>query len=100
MIDKLKSIIEEYNNLSDLLSDPKTISDSKKFAKIAKKHKSLIPIVQTGKIYIDKTSQLKSSKEILSENDPELLELAQEEVKLLSHELHDLEKQLKKEEND
>ena len=95
MIDKLKSIIEEYNHLSELLSDPITIADSKKFAKIAKKHKSLILIVEKSNTYIDKTDQLESSKEMLNENDPELLELAQEEIALLSQDLDDLEKELK-----
>ena len=95
MIDKLKSIIEEYNNLSELLSDPMTIADSKKFAKIAKKHKSLTPIVEKGTIYIDKSNQLESSKEMLNEDDVDLLELAQEEVTLLSKELDDLQTKLK-----
>ena len=87
MIDKLQSIIDEYNNLSELLSDMAIISNSKKFAKIAKKHKSLQPIVEKGTIYIDKINQLQSSKEMLNEDDPELLQLAREEVELLSLEL-------------
>ena len=95
MIDKLQSIIDEYNNLSDLLSDASTMSDSKKFAKIAKKHKSLMPIVEKGIIYIDKAAQLASSKEMLNEDDLDIIELAREEVNLLLKELDELEKKLK-----
>ena len=36
MTNMIKSIIDKYNQLSDSLSDPDIISNSKKFAKIAK----------------------------------------------------------------
>ena len=45
MIDKLKSIIQTYDDLSESLSDPDIISNTKKFAKIAKEHNSLTEIV-------------------------------------------------------
>ena len=45
MIDKLQSIIDKYNELSDSLSDPDIISNTKKFAKIAKEHSGLNTIV-------------------------------------------------------
>ena len=56
MIDKLQSIIDKYNQLSGSLSDPEIISNSKKFAKIAKEHNSLIPIVEKAKIIISKSN--------------------------------------------
>ena len=78
MIDKLQSIINKYNELSDSLSDPNIISNTKKFAKIAKEHNSLNEIVEKSKIYIDKTTQLKSTQEILYSDDNELVSLAKD----------------------
>ncbi|MAQ43514.1 MAG: peptide chain release factor 1 [Candidatus Marinimicrobia bacterium] len=95
MIDKLQSIINQYNELSDSLSDPVIISDSKKFAKIAKEHNSLSPIVEKSTVYIDKINQLKSAKEILESEDSELALLAKEEISILSDEIDKLEQELK-----
>ena len=80
MIDKLKSIIQTYDDLSESLSDPDIISNTKKFAKIAKEHNSLTEIVNKSKIYIQKNSELDSSKEILNSDDIELASLAKEMV--------------------
>ena len=95
MIDKLQSIVDKYNELSDLLSDPDVISNSKKFAKIAKEHNSLNLIVEKAKIYIDKSTQLQSAKEILESEDAELVLLAKEEIDILSKDISDLEQELK-----
>ena len=95
MIDKLQSIIDKYNELSDLLSDPNIISNTKKFAKIAKEHSSLNTIVEKSKIYIDKTDELKSTQEILDSDDDELASLAKEELSILSKDIADLEQDLK-----
>jgi len=95
MIDKLQSIIDKYNELSESLADPVIISDSKKFAKIAKEHNSISLIVDKSKIYIDKNNQLQSAKEILDSEDSELIVLAKEEISILSDEIADLEQELK-----
>ena len=93
MIDKLKSIIDKYNQLSDSLSDPDIISNSKKFAKIAKEHNSLTPIVEKSKIYIDKNTELKSAQEILDSEEEELAVLAKEEISILSKDITGLEEE-------
>ena len=95
MIDKLKSLLEKYHHLSDSLSDPSIISDSKKFAKIAKEHNSLNEIAVKADIYIKKTNDLLSAKDILNGNDEELVELAKEEVFHLSKDIDLLEQELK-----
>ena len=76
MIDKLESIIEKYNSLSDSLSDPDVISNTKKFAKIAKEHNSLTEIVEKAKIYIDVSQQLTSANEMLDSEEEEFVLLS------------------------
>jgi len=95
MIDKLKSIIKKYDELSESLSDPIIISNQKKFAKIAKEHNSLTPIVEKSNIYITKSDQLVSAEEILNSEEDDLVILAKEEIVILSKELTDLEQELK-----
>jgi peptide chain release factor 1 len=95
MIDKLESIIEKYNSLSDSLSDPDVISNTKKFAKIAKEHNSLTEIVEKAKIYIDVSQQLTSANEMLDSEEEEFVLLAREEISILKVEIENLEKELK-----
>ena len=95
MIDKLKSIIDKYNQLSASLSDLSIISNPKQLAKIAKEHNSLTSIVEQSKIYIQKQTDLQSAKEILEGDDEELIPLAKEEISILSTELIKLEEKLK-----
>ena len=95
MIDKLKSIIKKYNELSESLSDPIIISNPKQFAKIAKEHSSLTTIVEKSNIYITKSDQLVSAEEILNSEEEDLVDLAKEEIAILSKELTDLELELK-----
>ena len=95
MIDKLKSIIETYDKLSESLSNPEIIANTKKFAKIAKEHKSLTKIVEASKIYIQKNQELESSKDILSSDDSEMVLLAKEEILSLSKDIEEVEQKLK-----
>ena len=82
MIDKLEAIINTFDDLSKSLSDPEVISNSKKFAKIAKEHNSLTEIVEKAKEYISKTKQLSSANDMLDGDDEELVELAKDTVVL------------------
>jgi len=95
MIEKLKSIISTYDQLSESLSDPTIISDIKNFASIAKEHKSLVKIVEKSKIYIDIIDQRKSAKEMLDGDDGELILLAKDEIDVLNKDIEILEKELK-----
>ena len=95
MIDKLEAIINTFDDLSKSLSDPEVISNSKKFAKIAKEHNSLTEIVEKAKDYISKTNQLSSAHEMLDGDDDELVEMAREEVSILKSDLESLEQELK-----
>ena len=95
MIEKLKSIISTYDELSESLSNPTVISNSKKFAKIAKEHNSLTEIVEKAKVYINVMNQLVSAEEMLDGDDDELVLLAKEEILVLKNEIENLEKELK-----
>jgi peptide chain release factor 1 len=95
MIEKLKSIISTYDELSESLSNPTVISNSKKFAKIAKEHNSLTEIVEKAKVYINAMNQLVSAEEMLDGDDDELVLLAKEEILVLKNEIENLEKELK-----
>ena len=95
MIDKLKTIIDRYNELADLMSQPDSIKDMKNFTKLAQEHSSLTDLVVESKKYINIYSQISEDEEILNGDDPELKELVKEELSDLKSNLSNLENKLK-----
>ena len=51
MFDQLDSFIIRYDELSELLSDPEVIGDTKRFMELTKEEANLRPKVETFKRY-------------------------------------------------
>ena len=62
MFDKLKTVEKRYNDLNELLSDPKVISQQSEFQKYAKEQAELMPIVNRFKDLQKFAQQLEESK--------------------------------------
>ena len=95
MKNKLESIIYRYNTIEKLMADQEILSNPEKLKEIAKEHKQLEPIVITGKEYIKVLDQIVDSELIIEEDEPELKELAVEELALNKQRKIKLEKDLK-----
>ena len=54
MIDKLKEIIDKYNNLGEQLSQPDIISNMPLYKKISQEYSGLKEKVEVSEIYINK----------------------------------------------
>ena len=95
MKDKLKSIIDRYNTIEKLMADQEVLSKPKKLKEIAKEYKQLEPIIITGKEYIKVLDQIVDSELIIEENEPDLKQLAEEDLALNKQRKIKLEKELK-----
>jgi len=95
VINKLKTIINRHNELANLMSQPDSMQDMKKFTKLAQEHSSLTDLVEESKKYINLFNQIKEDEEILNGDDPELKELVKEEISELRLNLTNLENKLK-----
>ncbi|CAD7841405.1 MAG: Peptide chain release factor 1 [Olavius algarvensis Delta 4 endosymbiont] len=95
MIDKLKSIEKRFLELEGLLSNPDIIKDRKAYQAYSREHADLNPVVTAYREYADVLTELESSQELLKDNDPDIKELAREEVARLSVEQERLESELK-----
>ena len=81
MFNKLKTVEKRYHDLNELLSDPKTIAKQSEFQKYAKEQSDLTPIVNRFQDLQKYVKQLEESKKILEEEkDPEMLEMAEEDL--------------------
>tara|TARA_B100001175_G_scaffold195753_1_gene166094 strand:+ start:108 stop:1175 length:1068 start_codon:yes stop_codon:yes gene_type:complete len=95
MINRLKSLINQFNDLSNKMSDPQVVSDIKQYSSLAKEHKKLSPVIPDITDYIKKFNHLEEDEEILKGNNKELKELVRDEIGPLKEELLLLEKKLK-----
>ena len=81
MYDKLKAVEKRYNDLNELLSDPKVIAQQSEFQKYAKEQSELTPIVNKFQDLQKFVKELEESKKILQEEqDPEMLEMVEEDL--------------------
>jgi len=95
MIDKLKSIEKRFRELEGLLSNPDIIKDRSAYQAYSREHADLNPVVTAFREYEEVLAELESSRELLQDSDPEIKELAREEVGRLSTERERLESELK-----
>lgn len=95
MIEKLQEIIQRYDDLTARMSDPETASDPRKYAELAREHSELGEVADKARTYVNLWERLKEAEEILQGDDPELKELAHEEVPELKSRLAELEEELK-----
>src|SRR5437016_6279742 len=96
MFERLNQIEKRYEELTQALASPETISDSAKYQKTAKAHSEIIEIVGKYREYKDLKQGIEESKTIIAdETDAELREYAQEELTRLEERLTQVEEELK-----
>ena len=92
---KLQEIIDKYHHLSEEMTKPEVLNDQKKLSSVAKEHSSLEKVVQVATEYISVLDQIDEDKEMLNEDDAELIAIAREELPSLEVEKSKLEEELK-----
>ncbi|NLF44913.1 MAG: PCRF domain-containing protein, partial [Syntrophomonadaceae bacterium] len=96
MLEKLQSLEDKYNELTELLSTPEVINDQSRFQKYAKAHADLNDIVAAYIEYKKVLQQTQDIRQMLEENDDEeFRQMLVEEAEELRVKKEDLEQQLK-----
>jgi peptide chain release factor 1 len=96
ILDKLKGVNDRFEQVEKNLSEPTIITDREKFIKLNKEYKSLEPITTAYKNYKNIVQNIQSSKELLAvENDPEMRQMAKDEIDDLIQKRDVLEEEIK-----
>jgi len=96
MLDKLEAIKERYYQLEEQLSDPDIMSDMDRYTKISKEYKDLKPLVDITNEYKEVLGNIQTSREMQNESsDPDMREMAQEELTELEPLREELEEKIK-----
>jgi len=96
MIDKLTEIENRYIELERLLGDPEVAQDYEKVTEYSKERSRLEEIVNAFRDYKRQDEELAGARDLVKEtDDPEMRELAQQEVHDLEQSMDDLMEKLK-----
>jgi peptide chain release factor 1 len=96
MLEKLQSLEDKYQELTEMLSLPEVISDQARFQKYAKAHADLTEIVTAYREYKSVLQQLADTREMLEQDqDEEFRVMLTEELASLQEKQESLEHQLK-----
>ncbi|OAV05763.1 peptide chain release factor 1 [Moraxella catarrhalis] len=89
---RLDQMVDRFEEVTALLSDPDTISDNKKFRELSMEHSDLSEITVTWKDFVRAEADLQTANELLS--DPEMKEMALDEIEVARANIEMLEERL------
>ena len=92
MLDKLKDMDLRYEDLESQLGDPRVYGDAEKLRQVNRELKELLPVVETYRAYQAADSRRREAEELL--HDPEMKEMAQDELAEAKEELEQLKEKL------
>jgi peptide chain release factor 1 len=96
MTEKLEDIRLRFEELGQLLAQPETMKDLKKFSQLSKEYRDLEKIVVKYKALLEAKSHLQQAKELLDkEKDAEMRELAKAEIEDQETRIEELNNNLK-----
>ena len=93
MLDKLASIYDRYIYIQEQLNNPDVAGDMERFRKLNKEYKKLEVVAETYLAYKKLLTDVDSARELLT--DPEMREMAQQELDELTDQRKILEEEIK-----
>ena len=95
LLDKLDSLEARFQEVSLLITDPAVIADMKRFVKLNREYRDLERISLARTEYVNLLSNISQAKELLGESDPEMRQMAREELESATARLEVLEEEIK-----
>ncbi len=96
ILEKLDGLSERLEEVNSLLGDPEIIADQKRFRDLSREYAGLHPLVDCYSRYHSVVDEIKATEEMLSDSDPAMKRLAEEELAGARERKASLEAELKK----
>ena len=96
MFEKLIGVEERFIEVEKHLSDPKIVNDRNAYQTYVREHAELNKIVTVYRQYKQTLNDLDESQDLLKDADPDIKDLARDEIAILNREKENLETELKK----
>ena len=96
ILEKYESIQHRFEEVGQQITDPEVIADMKRYIKLNQEYKRMESLVTAFKEYKSLLDNIESGKEMLAEeSDPEIREMAKEEIEVSETRLPEKEKEIK-----
>lgn len=95
MFQKLEEMVKRYEQLGEMLADPRVFGNHQELQRYAREHSELEELVEHFRRYQKISREIEDNKQLLTEEDEELRDLAKSELSALRQELNEVEKRLK-----
>ncbi len=96
MFDRLQALVDRYDELNELISDPEIIADTRRFMELSKEEADLRETVEAYRKYQKITSQINEDNEMLHEKlDDDMNSMVKDELKDLEDQKEKLEDQIR-----
>jgi peptide chain release factor 1 len=96
MIEKVKAILDHKKELEDLLADPTVSTDPEQMIKLGREYNYINRNLPAYRKFLDVNQALQDAIQMIkTETDQELLDMAQEEIRVNEAQLPELEQQIK-----
>ncbi len=81
ILTKLETLVERYEEVQHLLGDPDVIGDQNRFRALSREYSQLEEVTMCFQAYQQAQGDLDAAEEMATEDDAEMREMAQEEIK-------------------
>ena len=95
-LEKLEGLVSRFEEVATLITDPAVIANQERYVKLTREYKDLSDIMDARKRYIACLNGISEAKDILAnESDPEMKEMAREELAAGEEEQPKIEEEIK-----
>ena len=96
MIDRLAIVKQRFDEVSDLIIQPEIIADQKRYVPLNREYKDLSALMEKRTAYLNLTQRQQEAEEIISDGlDPEMTDMAKEELEEVKSKLPELEETIR-----
>lgn len=96
MLDRLAIVKQRFDEVSDLIIQPDIIADQKRYIALNREYKDLNALMEKRTLYIDLVQRQEEAEQIISDGeDPEMTEMAKDELETIKEELPTLEETIR-----
>lgn len=96
ILNKLNRLVDRHEEISGLLGDPAVIKNQNQFRDLSREYAQLEPVIQSFQEYQNARSELDATEEMLRDSDPEVRDMAREELHKNTDRVENLELELQK----
>ena len=93
---KLDQLVDRFEELAAVLADPETLNNQDNYRNFSKEYSDLEPVIQTYTAYKQLQENLEDARQMASDEDPDMRELAKEEQQELQVQVEPLELELQR----